>query len=106
MGNLLKGFITASSTTYWTGLEDKLDLMGTATNEFLHVVQDYWYIPLTFSLIIVFCLVLAGGKQGRIQAKSFAWIILLATAGMMMVPTIIGLITTIFAKEQTTISRL
>ena len=87
-------------------MEDKLGTMGTATNEFLHVVQDFWYIPLTISLIIVFCLVLAGGKQGRIQAKSFAWIVLLATAGVMMIPTLVGLVTTIFAKEQTTITRL
>ncbi len=105
MDKLYNGFMTAA-TTYWSGLEEKLDTMGTATNEFLHVVQDYWYIPLTVSLIIVFCLVLAGGKQGRIQAKSFLWIILMATAGIMMIPTIIELITTIFAKEQTTISKL
>ena len=105
MNRLFNGFITAA-TTYWSGLEDKLGTMGTATNEFLHVVQDFWYIPLTISLIIVFCLVLAGGKQGRIQAKSFAWIVLLATAGVMMIPTLVGLVTTIFAKEQTTITRL
>lgn len=97
---------SSSGTSYWTGLEEKLNMVGDATNQFLHLCQDYWYIPLTFAIIAIACLVLAGGKQGRLQAKSFLWWVIVATAIIMMVPTIIGLLSTLFVKEQTTISRL
>lgn len=114
MGNILSYLLpvlaatdsSGSGTSYWAGLEEKLNIAGDATNQFLHLCQDYWYIPMTFAIIAIGCLIMAGGKQGRIQAKSFLWWVIVATAIIMMVPTIIGLITTLFAKEQTTISKL
>lgn len=91
---------------YWDELESKLAIAGEATNEFVHLCQDYWYIPMSFALVIVFALVIAGGKQGRLQAKSMAWWVFVSIAGIMSIPTIINLFASLAGKDVTDISTL
>lgn len=93
-------------TGQWDKLEEKLQTAGSGANEFIHLCQDYWYIPMFFALVVYAALILAGGKQGRIQAKSGIWWTFVSIAIVFCIPTIVSLFASLAGKETTDISTL
>lgn len=110
MQNVLANFTTAINPILaagqWDKLEQKLKTAGEGANEFLHLCQDYWYIPMFFALVIYAALIVAGGKQGRLQAKTGIWWTFVSIAIVFSIPTIVGLFSSLAGKDATDISTL
>lgn len=86
----------------WQKLDEKLSGVGNSTKQFVDLVQNYWYIPMFIALIIIAVLVFAGGREGRIQAKSKLGFFLIGTALIMMLPSAVSLVLDLFGREQAT----
>ena len=91
--------VADTSSGTWSKLTQKLDKAGTATKDLVGICQDYWYIPMFFALIIIAILVFAGGREGRVQAKSKLGYFLIGTAIVMLMPSIVSLIGDIIGHD-------
>lgn len=90
---------TGGGSVDWTTLKNKLETVGTGTKDLVDIIQTYWYIPMFFSLIIIAVLVFAGGREGRVQAKSKLGYFLIGTALIMMLPSAVSLVAGLFGRE-------
>ena len=97
-------FIAAKSSgaTDWDKLDQKLQKVGSSTKSFVDLVQNYWYIPMFIALIIIAILVFAGGREGRVQAKSKLGYFLIGTAIIMMLPSAVGLVLDLVGRDKAT----
>lgn len=91
--------LLASDSGTWNKLTQKLDKAGNATKDLVTVCQDYWYIPMFFALIIIAILVFAGGREGRVQAKSKLGYFLIGTAIVMLMPSLVSLVGDIIGHD-------
>lgn len=90
---------------YWNELDDKMKTVGSATDELIRLCQNYWFIPLVITVIIVAGLVISG-KQGRIEAKSKLFFALVSVAIIMSITSIVALLYTFFTADSGTVSSL
>lgn len=90
----------AGGSGEWSKLTEKLEKVGSSTKSLVDVIQDYWFIPMLIGLIIIAVLVFAGGREGRVQAKSKLAFFLIGTAIIMMLPTVVSLILDVFGRER------
>ena len=86
-------------TVDWSKLKEKLNTVGSGTKDLVDIIQDFWYIPMFFALIIIAVLVFAGGREGRVQAKSKLGYFLIGTALIMMLPSAVSLVAGLFGRE-------
>ena len=85
----------AANTESWSELDNRLNTLQDSVAGLIQIVQNPWYIPLAIAFIIIAVLIVAGGKNGRIEAKSALWWVLVGSFIIFMIPSLAALIVTL-----------